>query len=156
MHRRPEPRRQHGAALVVGLILLVVITVLAISGMNTATMELAMARNDQNYENAFQTAETGLAQAMSRGSFETQAVTTITGQAGSSGNEQYTATIEYEKDTIVPDGGYSLTSGIRAYHFIVTSTSVSARDAGSVSERDASAVHTQAFYIRGPQAPTIQ
>ena len=52
--------KQHGAALVVGLILLVIITVLAISGMNTATTELAMARNDQNYENAFQAAETGL------------------------------------------------------------------------------------------------
>ena len=50
--------RQQGAALVVGLILLVVISVLAISGMNTATTELAMARNDQNYENAFQAAET--------------------------------------------------------------------------------------------------
>ena len=39
-------KRQNGAALVVGLVLLVVITVLAISGMNTATAELAMARND--------------------------------------------------------------------------------------------------------------
>ena len=57
---------QQGAALVVGLILLVVITVLAISGMNTATTELAMARNDQNYENAFQAAETGLTQALSQ------------------------------------------------------------------------------------------
>jgi type IV pilus assembly protein PilX len=52
--------KQQGAALVVGLILLVVITVLAISGMNTATTSLAMARNDMNYENAFQAAETGL------------------------------------------------------------------------------------------------
>ena len=40
-------KNQQGAALVVGLVLLVVITVLAISGMNTATTELAMARNDQ-------------------------------------------------------------------------------------------------------------
>ena len=56
--------QQQGAALVVGLILLVVISVLAISGMNTATTELAMARNDQNYENAFQAAETGLEQAL--------------------------------------------------------------------------------------------
>jgi type IV pilus assembly protein PilX len=54
--------KQQGAALIVGLVLLVVITVLAISGMNTATTELAMARNDQNYENAFQAAETGLRQ----------------------------------------------------------------------------------------------
>ena len=51
---------QQGAALVVGLILLVVVTVLAVSGMNTATTELAIARNDQNFENAFQAAETGL------------------------------------------------------------------------------------------------
>ncbi len=60
-------KRQNGAALVVGLVLLVVITVLAISGMNTATTELAMARNDQNYENAFQAAETGLENALSQG-----------------------------------------------------------------------------------------
>ena len=156
MNRIPAPRHQHGAALVVGLILLVVITVLAISGMNTATTELAMARNDQNYENAFQTAETGIAQALSLGTFDTQNVTTINGQVGAAGNEQYTATIEYEKDTIIPDGGFSLTSGMRAYHFIVTSTSMSARDLGTATDRDASAVHTQAFYIRGPQAPTIQ
>ena len=43
-------RKQNGAALVVGLILLVVVTMLAISGMNTATTELAMARNDQTTE----------------------------------------------------------------------------------------------------------
>jgi type IV pilus assembly protein PilX len=55
--------RQEGAALVVGLVLLVIVTVLAVSGMNTATTELAMARTDQNYENAFQTAEAGLDQA---------------------------------------------------------------------------------------------
>ncbi|MDH3805277.1 MAG: PilX N-terminal domain-containing pilus assembly protein, partial [Gammaproteobacteria bacterium] len=59
--------KQQGAALVVGLILMVVITVLAISGMNTATTELAMARNDQNYEYAFQAAETGIEQALAQG-----------------------------------------------------------------------------------------
>ena len=72
------PTNQDGAALVVGLILLVVITVLAVSGMNTATTELAMARNDQNYENAFQAAETGLEQAISQGLFNTIAVTNMT------------------------------------------------------------------------------
>ena len=71
------PRRQNGAALVVGLILMVVITVLAISGMNTATTELAMARNDQNYEFAFQTAETGLETALAQGFFNTLATTII-------------------------------------------------------------------------------
>ena len=61
--RTKTMKTQAGAALIVSLILLVVVTVLAITGMNTATTELAMARNDQNYENAFQAAETGLNQA---------------------------------------------------------------------------------------------
>ncbi len=63
--------KQRGAVLVISLLLLVVITTLAISGMNTATTELAMARNDQNYEYAFQAAETGLENAMAQGSFDT-------------------------------------------------------------------------------------
>ena len=39
--------RQQGAALIVGLVLLLVLTVIGISGMNTATMELAMANSAQ-------------------------------------------------------------------------------------------------------------
>ena len=46
---------------------------LAISGMNTATTELAIARNNQNFENAFQAAETGLEQALAQGRFNTLA-----------------------------------------------------------------------------------
>jgi type IV pilus assembly protein PilX len=58
---RNGPRSQAGAALVVGLMLLVVITLLAIAGMNTSTLELQMAGNVQFRQNAFQAAETGLA-----------------------------------------------------------------------------------------------
>jgi len=53
------PQQQRGAALVVGLILLLVLTVLGVSTMSTASLELAMAGNDQWAENAFQLAETG-------------------------------------------------------------------------------------------------
>jgi type IV pilus assembly protein PilX len=70
-------KKQQGAALVVGLILLVVITVLAISGMNTATTEIAMARNDQNYENAFQAAESGIENSLAQGSFDTLVTVTL-------------------------------------------------------------------------------
>jgi hypothetical protein len=55
-----NPRRQRGAILVVGLVLLLVMTVLGISTMKTASLELNMAGNDQFYENAFQLAETGV------------------------------------------------------------------------------------------------
>ena len=158
MNKTPVIRQQRGAALVVGLMLLVVITVLAVSGMNTATTELAMARNDQNYENAFQAAETGLAQALSVGSYDTASASSFSGGVGATGNESYTVDIAYENDTIVPDKAFSLGSGsgIRAYHFQATSTAVSARDPNIESDRDASAVHTQAFYVVGPQAPTIK
>jgi len=53
-------RREQGAALVTSLILLLVLTVLGVSTMSTATMEMRMAANNQFHENAFQLAETGL------------------------------------------------------------------------------------------------
>lgn len=149
-------KKQQGAALVVGLVLLVVITVLAISGMNTATTELAMARNDQNYENAFQAAETGLENALSAGAFNTTAapvaVTTIINT-----HDSVIAQIDYEDWSIVPDKAFSLGSGsgVSAYHFVATATAKSERAAGTPTDRDSSAVHTQAFYVVGPADSTL-
>ncbi len=154
---RPISNRQtqQGAALIMGLLLLVVITILAVSGMNTATTELAMARNDQNYENAFQAAETGLENALSQGRFNTIGNTDLTQTV--SYHESVTARIEFEDSTLVPDRAFSLGagSGIAAYHFLATSTAVSARAPGSTTYRDSTAVHTQAFYVVGPEAPTL-
>lgn len=151
------PKKQNGAALVVGLILLVVVTVLAISGMNTATTELAMARNDQNYENAFQAAETGLEQAIAQGQFNTLGNVTLNQNINA--NDLVTAQITFENATLVPDRAFSLGvgSGISAYHFIATATAESKREGtgGGVTDRDASATHTQAFYVVGPEAPTL-
>jgi type IV pilus assembly protein PilX len=148
-------RRQDGAALVVGLVLLVVITVLAISGMNTATTELAMARNDQNYENAFQAAETGLENALAQGTFNTLANTNLVYNINT--NDSVTSTIVFEDSTLVPDKAFSLGvgSGIAAYHFNVIATAESKRDAGGTTDRDASAIHSQSFYIVGPEASTF-
>jgi type IV pilus assembly protein PilX len=53
-------QRQRGAALVVGLILLAVLTLLAIAGMNTASTELIMAGNEQFRQQAFQASEAGI------------------------------------------------------------------------------------------------
>tara|TARA_B100000676_G_C17587350_1_gene585198 strand:+ start:179 stop:652 length:474 start_codon:yes stop_codon:yes gene_type:complete len=148
---------QGGAALVVGLVLLVVITILAVSGMNTATTELAMARNDQNYENAFQAAETGLEQALSQARFNTSNNVNIVLNVNA--NDSVNTTIQFEDSTLVPDRAFSLGvgSGISAYHFIATATAESKREgvAGGITDRDASAMHTQAFYIVGPEQPTL-
>lgn len=149
------PGRQNGAALVVGLILLVVVTVLAISGMNTATTELAMARNDQNYENAFQAAENGLEIAIARNGFNT--TVPVAFDTDVNANDSVSTTIQFAESTIVPDKAFSLGvgTGIAAYHFVVTATAESVRDTGGSTSRDASAIHTQAFYVVGPEAPTL-
>ena len=149
--------RQSGAALVISLVLLLIISVLAISSMNSATTELAMARNSMNYERAFQAAETGLENAISQGRFDT--LTNVNLVQNVTGNESVSALIEFESATLVPDRAFSLGvgSGISAYHFIATSTAESKRagTAGADTDRDASAVHTQAFYVVGPESPTL-
>ena len=146
---------QRGAVLIMGLLLLVIITILAVSGMNTATTGLAMARNDQNYENAFQAAETGLENALSQGRFNTIGGTDLTQTI--SYHDSVNSTIEFEDSTLVPDRAFSLGagSGIAAYHFHATSTAISARAPGSTTDRDSMAVHTQAFYVVGPESPTL-
>ena len=147
--------KQRGAVLVISLLLLVVITTLAISGMNTATTELAMARNDQNSEYAFQAAETGLETAISQGGFNTLVETDL-GQNVINANDEVTTKIRFEDSTLVPDRAFSLGvgSGVAAYHFLATAEAKSKRAAGG-TDRDSSAIHTQAFYVVGPESSAL-
>jgi len=147
--------KQRGAVLVISLLLLVVITTLAISGMNTATTELAMARNDQNYEYAFQAAETGLETALAQGGFDTLVETDL-GQDVINANDEVTTKIRFEDSTLVPDRAFSLGvgSGVVAYHFLATAEAKSKRAAGG-TDRDSSAIHTQAFYVVGPESSAL-
>ena len=155
MNRFSTKRHQGGAVLVVSLILLVIITILAVSGMNTATTEIAMARNNQNSENAFQAAETGLEQALSQGLFNTSGVTTL--QQSVTANEAVTTDISFEDSTFVPDRAFSMGvgSGISAYHFTAVAMAKSLRAPNAETDRDASAVHSQAFYVVGPESPAL-
>lgn len=162
------PARQNGAALVVGLLLLLVLTILAISGMTTATLELQMAGNEQYQERAFQRAEAGVEQAMAAGVFTTDPTaiaakfnnptstdpTPKRGQGTQIANcpdqstdaagqcEYFVRFDQAAGVTPVPGGGYSLGTGLQAYHFVVESAGVAER--GALSE------HTQSFYIIGP------
>jgi type IV pilus assembly protein PilX len=147
--------KQRGAVLVISLLLLVVITTLAISGMNTATTELAMARNDQNSEYAFQAAETGLETAIAQGGFSTLVETDL-GQNVINANDEVRARIRFEDSTLVPDRAFSLGvgSGVAAYHFLATAEAKSKRAAGG-TDRDSSAIHTQAFYVVGPESSAL-
>lgn len=141
-------RRDRGAALVVGLILLLILTVLAISGMTTASLELQMAGNAQYQERAFQAADTGIERAIAQQVYSTAAATPVTStsaDATASDGDTFEAVVQFDNVggvTSVPGGGYSLGTGLQAYHFVVTSRGESAR--GATSE------HVQSFYVIGP------
>ena len=72
-------------------------------------------------------------------------------------NETVTAQMQFEDSSPVPDKAFSLGagSGIAADHFNATSTAVSERDPGNPTDRDSTAVHTQAFYVVGPADSTL-
>jgi type IV pilus assembly protein PilX len=60
MQSKHQTSKQRGAALIVGLMMLVIVTLLAVTAVSTSTTELVMAGNEQFRERAFQAAEAGL------------------------------------------------------------------------------------------------
>jgi type IV pilus assembly protein PilX len=140
---------QRGAALIVGLILLMVLTVLGVSGMNTATLELTMTSNAQFHQDAFQSAETGIDIGIERRAFNT-----IPGSPGNTipltplgaGTYWTQANITPQDPTPVPDGGFSGGVGVpgtvQAFHFDIVAVGTGARNATST--------HNQSFYVVGP------
>jgi len=146
--RYPAPAtasRQRGAALVVGLILLVVLTILAVSGVFTSTMELRMARNTQSQERAFQAAEVAVEDALGNPVLSTSAPFTQPAIAVPNGyGDQYSYQLQFVGQTPLGTGmtGFSIGSAFQAYHFQV--------DANGTGPDNATAAHTQSFYVIGP------
>lgn len=136
------PLRQRGAALVVGLVLLLILTVLGVSGMNMAALELTMTGNSQAQQLAFQAAETGIGVALS-GPIDTTTPTTYTDVPVGDGSAVFDAEISCVGTTRVPDGVYSDKLSARAIHFDVQAT-------GRHLTRGAVSRHTQSIYIVGP------
>lgn len=137
---------QRGAVLVAGLIILMVLTVLGVSSINTATLELTMAGNAQFHQEAFQAAETGIDISMARRDFNTLTPAVVDPMPLDVGSSYYTeATSTFMENTPVPGAAFSMgvsTGSVQAFHFDVV-----ARGTGP---RNASSVHNQSFYIVGP------
>ncbi len=136
---------QRGAVLVVGLILLMVLTVLGISSMNTATLELVMAGNAQYHQQAFQAAETGIDISIAQRNFNTAApaVVPVTNYGG--GYYSTEAASTFMENTPVPNDAFSMgvsTGSVQAFHFDVVAIG---RGPGN-----AVSTHNQSFYIVGP------
>ena len=142
--RRFEASRLHdqaGAALVVSMVLLVILTLLAISGMNTATTELLMAGNEKHQENAFQAAETGIERTLATGVFNPAALPPATPPTIDLGNGNNFSAITLPRGASPPPPGYSIGT-FGAEHFEIQSTGNSLRNATST--------HTQGLFLVVP------
>ena len=138
-------QRQQGAALVVGLILLVVLTILAVSGVFTSTMELRMVRNTQSQERAFQAAEVAIEDALANPVLSTSAAfSQATTAVPNSPGDEYSYDLQFVGQTPLGTGttGYSIGSAFQSYHFQIEAT--------GTGPDDALAEHTQSFYVVGP------
>lgn len=145
-HLQPRINTQKGAALVVGLVLMMVLTLLAVSTMRTATLELLMAGNAQYKEKAFQLAETGLRDAVNQLNQGTLSLDTtdgwqdigaLIGSVDDSGDD-YTVDLRFVRAGDPPPS-YSEGGEITALYFEVTST-------GRTVARNAKSVQTMGFW----------
>ena len=163
---RDPVRPQSGTVLAIGLVLLAVLTVLAVTGMQAAAIELVMAGNEQHRQRAFEAAEAGIEQALGSMSFSLDATAAaamyddpaavepapIPGQGtpidGCSDDasgpiehcEYFVRFDQAAGATVLP--GMDPQAGQRAYHFVV--------DAVGVAGRGARSEHTQSFYVVAP------
>lgn len=146
MRKNHKHSGQQGAALVIGLILLAVITLLAVVGMNISNSELASASSEQTRLRAFQAAESAIDYAMWRNNptendvyhtdavCENKKITPVTVVDGSPLNtatglptDKYTSRIVYV-DSGSNIEGYSSQAFI-ASHYYIEAVGYSSRNA---------------------------
>jgi type IV pilus assembly protein PilX len=137
---------QHGAALVMGLLLLLVLTVLAVSGMNSASVEFVMAANDQFRQNAFQASETGIEQSLVVGQFNpanpADEVLPVTAVPNSATGDTYQATIRLALGGCTLPIYGSSSGSATAFQYDVT--------ANGTSSRNSQATHSQGVQVLAP------
>lgn len=140
MHKPFNARHeQTGASLVVSMILLVAISMMAVSSMSNTALDLVIAGNEQFRSRAFTAAEAGIEQAWNNGTFSSAADFTQPATATGSGNDTYQYTITRPTGGAVSNPPSGFTSGtFGMVYFNVTAT--------GTSERSAQAVTTQEMY----------
>ena len=139
---------QRGAALVIGLLLLVVLTILAVSSMNSASLEFIMAGNEQYRANAFSAAEAGIERTMDAGTFNPAVLTqNQNGTTNGTDNWATVTTTQLNGNPLPAMWGNSWNS-FATYHFEIVST--------GTSVRNATAVNTQGVAVIAPYDPTVQ
>ena len=141
-------RQERGAALVIGLILLLLLTLLAVSGMNSASLEFIMAGNEQYRANAFQAAEAGIEQSVSLGNFNPAGGDQNLNGAPNA-TDAWAARIRPQLGgTPQPAMWGNSWNSFSTYHFEIRST--------GTAVRTARAINTQGIAVISPWDPTVQ
>lgn len=124
---------QGGAALVIGLILLAVLTLLAVAGMNSARIELLLSGNEQARQNGFQAAEAGIEQIITNAAFDTGVPTETVAGTVSGSSDTYSATLQLQRNGAVDDlSGFTI-GQFGTIAFEITSTGTSRRGGNAVN-----------------------
>jgi type IV pilus assembly protein PilX len=131
----PPPAHQDGAALVIALIMLLILTILALAGINTATTELTMSGNAQFRHNAAQAAATGIETAITQiGGVATTPGAPVALASNvvvpDSSTDRYTTSARFVGDEAgLPQSSADKFIGL---HYVIDSTGTSARNARDV------------------------
>ena len=132
--------------LVVVLIMLTVMTILGITTMGNTTMEERMAANVQEYNRAFQAAESGISahfkEADALLSTATKAAPVTHNYSFRGGEETANTQSWYEAQGREAPPGYSMGGPFRAHYFSMQSN-------GNTNS-GASSQHRQGYYVIGP------
>jgi len=123
-------RKQSGAALVVGLILLTVLSIMAISSMSTASLDLIMSGNEQYHTRAFTAAEAGIENAWINGTFDTSADSPVVSGSTSTGSYDYQVT-RVNNGLVENVAPFNSAGKFGAVYFRVTSNGYSSRNSKS-------------------------
>lgn len=135
---------QSGAALIVGLILMLVLTVLGVSGMSVSVFGLTMASNAQFELETFQAAETGIDFTIDNANLNTIATQNFA-PATVPAPYAVNTVLTFQSNTPYLHASFSIgedEGSVAAYHYDVVAT--------GTGPDGAQAINTQSFYIAGP------
>lgn len=150
MSHLPSPKNQSGIALVVALVVLLIITIIGLSSMNSSLMQTKVASGTKEYYSAFQAAETALSVA-ARNTPAFAAAITMPGPvtvpmdtaSGLYPNSTLSATVTYQGEGTLPQN--SSAGKFKPQYFIIN---------GNVTREGSRAAtsHSQGFTVLSPSS----
>jgi type IV pilus assembly protein PilX len=130
------PRRTQGAALVVGLVLLLALTILGVAAVGTAALEIAIAGNAQFQHDAFELAENAVDTVIAEGRYARDEPRVLAPRGTPGADREAVAT--FVGATPVTDRAFSVGT-VEALHFEVV--------AEGRGPRNAAVTVAQGFYV---------